>query len=747
MRFKRFQPVFLIVLLLSLIFLFVVPVHASFYVYVQSSSVTLSGWTNPAYAYNNVTTTGATNTTSSASFWTGYLILNFSDTVMGTKIQYMVGRSSSSSTFTTMEITVANQTGSWFTAYNATPSYSATTYVNATFALTSYSAMRYRFYKSTGTSSRTVTLYETQGIDDRLRLAYSPNETMKTSGQTVKATENQFSSQGQQTLLSVISPYIVDRPYSILETQTISGLNSLGFERGFSHVNAVTMSTVIASSVERIFADSGATSIVSSIISNIEKKFSSSGTSVLSGLLSSSGVERSFRPMGIISVSSFSVKGTENAFSSPSILNIGSSLLKSSENFFVSRNIIQVNPTVLQGVERGFLSSGAVNIVSSMKKAVENAFNPVSTMSVNGFVVKSVEKLFVAPNSLTLTPLTFQMKELGYVKTETVLMPSLNSFAKQVTSQAQEYSFTVMEIASILSSRISALETQYAPSNVMQFPSAIAVGTETGFLSSNTLWILMSSSVGSEKGFSVSEILKTLGSSTSGIEIGFGLSDPLSLFDFQSGFGEITLSPPLSFGHGRAPLGSERVSLDPSQPNGGMLGLQPITFVQAYLPMVVSDLKSLYTFLFTLSYPAHIQIVCVPPQTSTVNVEAVTVVMVPSLNYTETLTQTLNGSQPVTEDVTVPLPLLTQQTYDYHVSTTYLYGNTLIGQVSTDGTLMVQWWWVWMWAGTVATMILVFIGSCVGVYKLRERKRKKAEMQKTIRQQRHEIVNLRNHVR
>jgi hypothetical protein len=143
-----------------------VPVNPEVYVYAQSNTVTLNGFTNPTYAYNNVTTTGATNTTTVASFWTGYLTLNFTSTVVGTKIRYMVGRSSnSSSLWTTMEITVANQTGSWFTAYNATPLYAALTYLNATFALSTYTAMRFRFYKSTGTTSRVVTLYETQAVN------------------------------------------------------------------------------------------------------------------------------------------------------------------------------------------------------------------------------------------------------------------------------------------------------------------------------------------------------------------------------------------------------------------------------------------------------------------------------------------------------------------------------------------------------------------------------------------------------
>jgi hypothetical protein len=124
----------------------------------------------------------------------------------------------------------------------------------------------------------------------------------------------------------------------------------------------------------------------------------------------------------------------------------------------------------------------------------------------------------------------------------------------------------------------------------------------------------------------------------------------------------------------------------------------------------------------------------------------VTTVTVPDLNYSATFTHTLNGNQSVTEDVTVPLPFSgDQESYGYHVSTMYLYGNTLIAQSSADDVLTVQSWWAWLWVGTVVGLALTFIGICVGAYKIRVRKRnnklKLQKMQQVIRQQNHALQN------
>ncbi len=140
--------------------------HAEAYAYCNNNQNPNSVWNNPSYAYDGDTTQGATNTTSVASHWTGYLILNLTGTVVGTTISYMVGRSSnSSSLFTTMTINVANQTGSWLNVYNSTPSYASTTWTNATFSSVSYTAIEIQFYRSTGTSSRTVTIYEVRAVN------------------------------------------------------------------------------------------------------------------------------------------------------------------------------------------------------------------------------------------------------------------------------------------------------------------------------------------------------------------------------------------------------------------------------------------------------------------------------------------------------------------------------------------------------------------------------------------------------
>jgi hypothetical protein len=137
----------------------------------------------------------------------------------------------------------------------------------------------------------------------------------------------------------------------------------------------------------------------------------------------------------------------------------------------------------------------------------------------------------------------------------------------------------------------------------------------------------------------------------------------------------------------------------------------------------------------------------VVPSTSTVDLNVVNVYTVPSLNYTKTVTHTLNGNQSVTVDVIVPVPLIGSDTYDYHVSTTYLFGNTLIAQSTMDGVLTVQWWWGWVWTGTVTFLSLVFVGICVGAYKVRERKRKQEEVKRTIQKQKRIIEGQKKTIR
>lgn len=202
----------------------------------------------------------------------------------------------------------------------------------------------------------------------------------------------------------------------------------------------------------------------------------------------------------------------------------------------------------------------------------------------------------------------------------------------------------------------------------------------------------------------------------------FNLVEPVRVSDGFSAFGTFSLYPP------SLPV---TVSLYPAlQPS--ILDLKPILIVESYMPTFISNVKAFYIFLFTMNYPAHIQVVCAPPATSTVDINAITVVTVPELNYTTVLRHTISGNQSITEDVTIPLPFMNQQgSYIYQVSTIYMYGDTLITQSSTEGTLTVQSWWVWMWAGLVAGLILSFIGITVGGYKLHERKQKnKLKLQK-----------------
>src|SRR5271157_150865 len=136
------------------------------YVY-GSGNQNPGSWLNPTYAYDNTTTTAATKASSTSGSWSGYLVINLTATTVGTKIQYMVGRSTNTTNlWTTMTVNVANQTGSWTNVYNSTPVYAGTTYYNLTFPSTmSYTAMELQFYRSGGSASATVSLYEVQAVN------------------------------------------------------------------------------------------------------------------------------------------------------------------------------------------------------------------------------------------------------------------------------------------------------------------------------------------------------------------------------------------------------------------------------------------------------------------------------------------------------------------------------------------------------------------------------------------------------
>jgi hypothetical protein len=111
-----------------------------------------SGWNNEANAYDEATGTRADSNGFLKQTWSTYLVLNYTST-RGNKIQCYVEKSSSY--MTTMEIDVANQTGSWVNVFSATPTYAA--WYNVTFASKHTStAMRFRFWNS---ASSTWTCY------------------------------------------------------------------------------------------------------------------------------------------------------------------------------------------------------------------------------------------------------------------------------------------------------------------------------------------------------------------------------------------------------------------------------------------------------------------------------------------------------------------------------------------------------------------------------------------------------------
>ncbi|MGA2309097.1 MAG: hypothetical protein ABSG57_06065 [Candidatus Bathyarchaeia archaeon] len=123
-------------------------------------------WTSPASAYDNNTGTAATYSWS-ASGYGAYLTLNLTYVTRGSKIQYWVARSNSA--IDTMDIDIANQTGSWLNVYSGT--FTRNAYANASIAFSQYTAVRFRFSK-TDTSSRTVSIFEAQGVNDSVYANY-----------------------------------------------------------------------------------------------------------------------------------------------------------------------------------------------------------------------------------------------------------------------------------------------------------------------------------------------------------------------------------------------------------------------------------------------------------------------------------------------------------------------------------------------------------------------------------------------
>jgi hypothetical protein len=136
--------------------------------YIYFNGFVAGSWTNPAYAYDTLTANAATIAWSTSGYC-AYLTLNLTSSCKGNLVRYWVTRSSTS--ITTMQIDVANQTGSWTNRYSATPTYGA--YANATLSATmTYTAARFRFSKS-GSSSLTACVNETMAVNAKVNVQIS----------------------------------------------------------------------------------------------------------------------------------------------------------------------------------------------------------------------------------------------------------------------------------------------------------------------------------------------------------------------------------------------------------------------------------------------------------------------------------------------------------------------------------------------------------------------------------------------
>jgi hypothetical protein len=135
-----------------------VSIEPEAYVYMVANQ-NLGNWANPTNAYDSNTATYAEKSVTGIG-WTGYLVLNCSDTVRGTKIHYWFSRSS---VFTTFTINIGNQTGAWVQVYNATPPFGS--YQNVTFPFSQYTAIEIQAYKPSGTGTQYARINEVQAVN------------------------------------------------------------------------------------------------------------------------------------------------------------------------------------------------------------------------------------------------------------------------------------------------------------------------------------------------------------------------------------------------------------------------------------------------------------------------------------------------------------------------------------------------------------------------------------------------------
>jgi hypothetical protein len=119
-----------------------------------------SVWSTPIAAYDNATAAAATYTFNTGG-WSQYLIVNMSYSTKGTHVEMWPQRAVT--TITTVQIDISNQTSSWVSVYDATPA-AWNAWMNATFTLSSYTALRIRF-RNTALGS-VATLYEIRGYND-----------------------------------------------------------------------------------------------------------------------------------------------------------------------------------------------------------------------------------------------------------------------------------------------------------------------------------------------------------------------------------------------------------------------------------------------------------------------------------------------------------------------------------------------------------------------------------------------------
>lgn len=434
--------------------------------------------------------------------------------------------------------------------------------------------------------------------------SYSPNATVTVSSISKIAEEKLFSKSETPQILGFLSPYIIDRPYSLFGSVTVSsivssniergfvnnqgltlsGLATLGKALGFSNIGTATLSGLPTIGIERAFSGSGIVQALSTVRSSLEKTFSISG--IIQGLSNiGSGIESFFGGFGSIQISGLSVFGNERFFSSGNVIQLSSlngyglergflgsgavqlatALGKATENAFQFSNALHISglsylgieksystPVILQilggnsyGLEKGFATSSIIQLSSLLGSSLERMFNPSGLIQLSATSGFGKENLFTQLGTFGLSSLLGQGKELAHFPTgkATLFESLLSNF--QIAGVIHNFYFYPSELITLASNGISNIEKSFTSTNIISLFTLPTFNMEKFYGSSETM-ILNSNGqyFGAERNFQIRGLTGILSTSSVNMEFGFSFSEVISLIQGLGAWGTSSLFPP-----------------------------------------------------------------------------------------------------------------------------------------------------------------------------------------------------------